>query len=71
MYQVNASYTVITTVKKQLNALQKFLGADETETTQKEGSVQYTADTINEAITKLQYLIPDISTVCEMTLKRI
>jgi len=71
MYQINASYKVVTVTKKELNAFQRFFGMPDSESSQREGAVQYTADSINEAITKLQYLVSNVSTVTEMTLKRI
>ena len=71
MYQISAAYKAVTTEARQLNVIQRFFGVAEKETTIKVGSVQFTADTLTEGMSKLQYLIKDISTVEEMSIQKI
>lgn len=71
MYQVNASFRVVIVARKRIGALAKFFGAAETEETEKGGNIQYTAESINEGITKLQYLVQDLSSVTEMSFKKL
>ena len=71
MYQVNATYRVSKVILFKLNAIQKFFGAQDKETIYTPGSVQFTADTMGECMSKLGYLVSDVSTIEEMNIRRI
>lgn len=71
MYQVNASYKVVSVAKIKRGAIAKFFGASEEERSEKGGTVQFTADSITEGLSKLQYLVQDVSTVTDLSFKRL
>lgn len=71
MYQVTATYKVVTVTHLKLNGLQKFFGMADTETEQKGGTVQFTCDSLNDGMSKLSYLIPQLETVDEISFRLI
>lgn len=71
MYQVNASYKVFTVEKLELNLFQRWLCFPDQDVVEKGGSVQFTCETLDECMTKLGYLVQDITSISALTVKRI
>ena len=71
MYQVTATYKVISKTHVKLNAFQKFFGMPDTTEDSAGGTVQFTAHSIGEVGSKLQYLVEDVNTVEDMSIRKI
>jgi len=71
MYQVNAAFKDVNLRRLERGAIARFFGAPEFEKTETGGTVQFTAGSIGEAISKLQYLVSDVSTVTDLSMKKI
>jgi hypothetical protein len=71
MFQVTASFKDVVVHAVNPNPVALFFGAATERKTVKPGTVQFTAATIPEAIQKLGYLISDVETVQDLSIKRV
>jgi L-cysteine desulfidase len=63
MYQVNATYAVKSVVTQELNWLQKLLGARAEATYIQDGKLSFVAESIQDMVNKLNYLVADQATI--------
>jgi hypothetical protein len=70
MYQVNASFDVVTATRKKLNWFQRLFGNDGGVTMPQDGTVSFVSGSIQDIVTKLQYLIGDLDTIKILTVNK-
>lgn len=72
MYQVNASFDIVTATKIEPNWFQRLLGhKDASVTVSKDGTVSFVAGSLMDVVTKMQYLVVDVDTIKTMTVTKL
>lgn len=71
MYQVTATFKDVVVEAVKNSPVAMFFGAATERKTVKPGTVQFTAATIPEAIQKLGYLVTNVETVQDLSIKRV